>query len=148
MFTQLQDMFSTYGSQLHNHLFVKSPLSIHDFVEKRVIRDDIFNKVKNGEVYRYYYHNDLEIGGINYRIHNGQIGIIDLLPEYRGRGLGKQILSEVIVELKGCGVSHVWAVASEENPFWKNVKVFNKSFTFKKRVHNSVSGSGYIMEII
>ena len=120
---------------------------IENFIEARVVTDDEWNNVSNGNVrLSYLTKNDgREIGYIDYRNSTGQIGLFRLDEEYRNRGLGKQILSKVIEDLRQSNVSEVWAVTIEHHPFWSNV--YNKSFTFRERPHLSVTGSGYHMKL-
>ena len=122
------------------------PLILENFKELREVRDDTWNKVRNGEVYlKYFSDNGDEIGYINYRNSSGQIGIFRLDEDYRNRGLGKQILAKVIEDLKKSNIKEVWAITSKNHSFWSNV--FNKSFKYKDIPHKSVTGSGYSMKI-
>jgi len=50
--------------------------------------------------------------------------------------------------MKEFNTTHVWAVTTDDHPFWSNV--YNKSFQWCewKKLHPSVTGSGYKMEIL
>lgn len=122
-------------------------LFIENFIEVRVVTDDEWNHVLNGNVrFTYLTKNDgREIGYIDYRNSTGQIGLFRLDEKYRNRGLGEQILLKVIEDLIRSNVSEVWAVTTEHHPFWSNV--YNKSFTFRERPHLSVTGFGYHMKL-
>jgi GNAT superfamily N-acetyltransferase len=67
--------------------------------------------------------------------------------EYQNRGLGKQILTQVIEDMKAHNVTEIWAVSTINHPFWSNV--YNKSFSWyeSKQLHLSVTGFGYKMKI-
>jgi len=88
-----------------------------------------------------------KIGFIKYNIRNGQVGIFRLDKEYRNRGLGKQILSHVIQDMKKHGTPEIWAVTMKNDPFWSNV--YNKSFSWYdyRQLHSSVTSDGYKMKI-
>lgn len=113
-------------------------------VLKKTITDDTWNDVISGEITKeYYYNNDL-IAHINYRL-NGQIGLFFVLDKYQNLGIGKQILNNVIIDMQYHKIPYVWAITTKNHPFWHNV--YKNGFTYSKRPHLSVSGSGYIMKI-
>jgi len=93
----------------------------------------------------YYNNKDAKIGYIRYYITTGQIGLFFIDDEYQNRGLGKQILSKVIKELKTNQCEEVWAVSTNDHTFWSNV--YNKSFAHRNPAHPSVTGPGYIMKL-
>ena len=121
-------------------------LKLSNFIEIRKFLDDTFNNVKNGKVrLEYYTSNNIEIGYIQYKT-NGQIGLFFINKEYQNRGLGKQILTKVIKELKAnYNCTEVWAVTSKNHPFWSNV--YNKQFKYCEPANRSVTGSGYRMTV-
>jgi GNAT superfamily N-acetyltransferase len=102
-------------------------------------------KKPGGVMLEYYNKKDKKIGYIRYYITTGQIGLFFIDKEYQNRGLGKQILSKVIQEMKDNQCDEVWAVATDHHPFWSNV--YNKSFLPGKPAHPSVTGSGYFMKL-
>lgn len=137
----------TYGRSF----FVKpSPLVLTDFFQNKVITDDVWNNKTNGNVEIDFY-NDInkinKIGFISYRVKVGQVGLFFIDKEYQNRGLGKQILTHVIEDMKNHGVTEIWAVTTENHPFWSNV--YNKSFSWYeyKQLHPTVTGTGYKMKI-
>ncbi len=112
------------------------------FKKNKEIEFDV-NKIKN--------RNEVEkiaaksIGYISYKLKTGQIGLFFIDNPYRNRGLGKQILTNVICDLKSKNVVKIWAVTTENHPFWSNV--YNKSFKWSDRPHTSVTGHGYIIDV-
>ena len=105
-----------------------------------------FVRDKPGGVYlEYYNQKDVKIGYIRYYLTTGQIGLFFLDNEYQNRGLGKQILSKVITELKENQCEEVWAVTTTNHTFWSNV--YKKSFVHRYPAHPTVGGSGYVMDI-
>ena len=108
--------------------------------------NDRFVKNKPGGIFLEYYDNkNIRIGYIRYYITTGQIGLFFINDEYQRRGLGKQILSKVIEDLKTNNCDEVWAVTSTNHPFWSNV--YNKSFVYRNPAHPSVGGDGYFMKL-
>jgi len=147
---------------------LKKRLDIRDFKELKIKIDDTWNKVEKGETWIYYYDKNFDtskldidtiknrddiqeicykncIGYINYRTRTGQIGLFFINKHYQNRGLGKQILNKVIIDLKEHNNKTVWTITSVEHPFWSNV--YNKSFEYKRRPHTSVTGDGYLLNL-
>ena len=132
-------------------LFVKpKPLNLTDFTQVKVIKDDHWNKIPESDIRIDFYDklkNDTYAGYISYRAAVGQVGLFFLEKDYRERGLGKQILSQTIEDMKNFETTEIWAVSTENHSFWSNV--YNKSFSWYeyKQLHPSVTGSGYKMNI-
>ena len=124
------------------------PVTYQELNLIRNVYDDTYNKVKDGEIKIDYIYKDKHIGYIQYRL-NGQIGLFYLDEKYRNLGIGKDILTNTIEDIKknNINVNEVWAVSSKDHPFWSNV--FNKGFRFynEKTLHPSVNGYGYKMSI-
>ena len=166
----------------HLILCSRTPLHINDFKEIRhtssAIPNQFFVKNKPGGVFLEYYNNkNVRIGYIRYYITTGQIGLFFIEDNYQHRGLGTQILSKVIEELKKNHCEEVWAVTSEQHPFWSEgckpshrdrrspnttkseertrngalggfwCNVYNKSFVYRHPAHPTVSGDGYFMKL-
>jgi GNAT superfamily N-acetyltransferase len=129
----------------------RSPLLINNFKEKRYTSREAYpdhwflNNKPGGVLLEYYDHKDTRIGYIRYYITTGQIGLFFIEDEYQDRGLGKQILSKVMAELKQNNCKEVWAVTSTNHPFWSNVN--DKSFTYREPAHPTVGGAGYFMKL-
>ena len=51
----------------------------------------------------------------------GQIGLFYIDEKYRNNGLGKEILNNVINEMKNNNIKEIWAVTSKDHKFWSNV---------------------------
>lgn len=126
------------------------PLFLRDFIEKKVVSDDEWNKIKNGNVRYEYFKEENDIrpfGYIQFRPTVGQIGLFFIFDKnLRGRGLGKQMLLKAIQDIKEHGkVDTIWAVTLENHEFWSNV--WNKSFTWKDPPHSTVTSGGYKLKI-
>ena len=65
--------------------------------------------------------------------------------KYQNRGLGKQILAKVIYDMKANNISEIWAVTTDDHPFWSNV--WNKSFTARSPADGVETSSGYFLNI-
>lgn len=137
---------------LYNLIEKPRPLLINDFREVRFVSsempspNDYFVYKKPGGIWLEYYNNkNAKIGYIRYYITTGQIGLFFIDDEYQNRGLGKQILSKVIQEMKTTQCEEVWAVTTTNHSFWSNV--YNKSFEYRNPAHPTVGGDGYVMKI-
>jgi hypothetical protein len=165
-------MFSFIKKLCFMDIYAKKQLKLSDFQEFRFIIDDSFNKVTNGNIWLCYFdknnqidsineinnmdknliknRDDVEqiahksIGYVSYKIKTGQIGLFFINKDYQNFGLGKQILLNIINEFM-VEKKKIWAVTSQNHPFWSNV--FEQSFEFTSRPHESVTGSGYLLNL-
>ena len=129
-----------------------SPLVITDFREMRqvstpndVFPNDYFVPKKPGGRWLEYYDNTESIAYIRYYVTTRQVGLFFIKTKYQNRGLGKQILSKVIKEMRENNCDELWAVTSKNHTFWSNV--YNKSFEFRDPAHPSVTGDGYVLDL-
>jgi GNAT superfamily N-acetyltransferase len=103
-------------------------------------------RFKEGSYKKYYYHDGKEIGHIYYNILNGYIGLFWLKESYRNRGLGKQILTETILEMKKNDVKEIWMSTSKNHFFWSNV--WDKRFKYRESIHEKINNScGYYLNL-
>ena len=100
---------------------------------------------KSGEIVVNYYDNNDNIGLTQYNINTGEIGIIIINREYRGKSLGKQIVTNIIEDMKINKIKEVWVKAPHSHFFWSNV--FNKSFTFRTPINSEKGTRGYFMKL-
>ena len=140
----------TLYSRIYNYYFPVLPLNIKHFTQVKVIKDDYWNKIPKSDIKIDFYdklNNDEHVGYISYRAGVGQIGLFFIDKSYQNRGLGKQILLQVIDDIKKHNATEVWAVTTPNHRFWSNV--FNKSFKWyePRQLHPSVRGDGYKMKI-
>lgn len=133
--------------KLINKFFNKVNQPIKYYNINRIIKNDYWNNIPNGEYRDNIIVDNTIIGYIQYRIKTGQIGLFFIDSEYRNRGLGRQVLYNTIntIRDKNPEIKSVWAVTTQDHKFWSNV--YNKSFRFEDRVHNSVTGFGYILDL-
>lgn len=143
MFSKLKNIFGKNISQ--------NKLKLIDFDEIRIVSDDVWNKIPNGQVTLRYFNNDKDhIATISFRLHNGQIGLLFVHDnKLKGRGLGKEMLKKAIEEIKyknsiNPGIKEIWAV-THNDLFFSNV--FNQSFVKRDPAHHTVTGSGYYLDI-
>lgn len=102
-------------------------LSLENFKQIKKISNDRINNIKNGYITINFYDKKNwynYAGYITYMVKTGEIGLFELTPEYRNRGLGKQIINDVIEDIKKHNTSHIWIETVDDNPFWS--KIFNK----------------------
>jgi GNAT superfamily N-acetyltransferase len=137
---------------IFNHFFPNPiPLILSNFTQIKVINNDNNDNNYNYNKIRINYYDKLNnntyAGYISYRPTVGQVGLFFLEKSYQNRGLGKQILLQTIEDMKKYNTTEIWAVTTENHPFWSNV--FNKSFSWYEyeQLHSSVTGSGYKMKI-
>lgn len=155
-------MFHLFRSIFTNK--TKINLTLDNFNEVTFILNDDWNKIQNGDIWKCYFEKqkiinidakniknryDVEkiavesIGYISYRIQTGQIGLFFMDEKYKRLGLGKQILTRAINDINSNKITAIWAISTENHPFWSNV--YDKSFEYKLRPHKSVTGSGYLL---
>lgn len=165
-------MFSFLTKICFLDIYPKKQLKLSDFQEFRFIIDDTHNDVPNGKIWLCYFdkvaqfeeiiqitnmnenliknRDDIEkiahksIGYVSYKIMTGQIELFFIKKEYQNSGLGKQILTNVIDELLIYN-NDIWAITSQNHPFWSNV--YEESFQFTNIPHNSVTKSGYLLNL-
>jgi GNAT superfamily N-acetyltransferase len=142
-------MLSFFGLWSHRS---RIPLHIHDFREVRHVASEMLEpnehfvyKKPGGIMLEYYNKQNKKIGYIRYYITTGQVGLFFIDKEYQHRGLGKQILSKVIQDLKANQCEEVWTVTTSNHSFWSNV--YHKSFVPRNPAHPTVTGSGYVMKL-
>ena len=81
-----------------------------------------------------------EIGYIEYKPYVGKICLFFITnSKYRNRGLGRQILNNVLDDIKCHGTKRVWLVTSKyPHPFWEQ-----NNFTYTPHPDDSVTMHGY-----
>lgn len=153
---------------IFKYFYKKKTIKIEEFKEIKIVINDDWNKIKNGNTWLCYYNKDFNtktlenslvinrdqieenylknsVGYISYKTTTGQIGLFFIKKKYQNQGFGKQILDKVIKDLVFHNQKKVFAITTENHPFWSNV--YNGAFEFKKRPHESVTGSGYLLDI-
>ena len=87
-----------------------------------------------------YFDKDTEVGYIEYKRDIGKICLFFITNErYRNRGLGKQILDNVLHDFRKHQIKRVWLVTNKcPHPFWEN-----NGFSYTKKPDSSVSMHGY-----
>jgi hypothetical protein len=135
--------FITFLKQFNkNNVFPsKIPCDCLEFNKK--IKNDTYNKVPNGETHMDILHNDKKIGYVNYRHHNGQIGIICVEKNYRNKGVGICTLNKIEEELIKNKVPTLWGITTKDHYFWSKYK----NIIWSERPHDSVTGSGYLKKL-
>ena len=131
------DMFRTFGrvmkktmaeyidkdSELYryyNH-YLEPKMNLRDLeLRMRVYDQNVFGKLDN-IVHRTYYKNDRQVCKIIYGTKSGSIELMRVENKYRGRGLGKQMLTDSIQDINNNGTNHIYAIAKRNHGFWNNV---------------------------
>ena len=100
------------------------PLSLENFKQIKKISYDRINKINNGYVQIAFYDKKNwynYAGYITYMVKTGQIGLFELTPEYRNRGLGKQIIHDVAKDMKKQNTKDIWIETIDNNSFWSKI---------------------------
>jgi len=108
--------------------------------EKKLNTGRSYEKVNH--IYKYYDENNTEIGYLHFHPESGQIGIIRLDEEYRGIGLGTQMIKIVEDARKPFG-NNLWVVSTPYHPFWEK----QYKATWKDPANYRVTGSGFAFKI-
>lgn len=89
-------------------------------------------------------HNNIPIGYMSTRPFNGQIGIIRLDSNYRGIGIGHQLLKAAYDDIiSDDRATNMWAVTMKDHPFWRNIP----GMQWTEPAHHSVTGNGYSVSL-
>jgi hypothetical protein len=133
-------MFRKIRDNIYSTLFDRKYWSLSDFKIKKIYKYDDWNLVKNGEIEYYLYNSDICIGYFNLRLKTGQIGIAVIDKEYRGYGVGLDLVKKLSKDKNEYnGNTELFAVTSENHPFWKKLP----NSKYKTPADNSISGGGY-----
>jgi ribosomal protein S18 acetylase RimI-like enzyme len=125
MSTQLK----IYKLALSNIRQKPQQLCLENFKKIKKISDDRINNIPNGYITINFYDKKKwynYAGYITYMVKTGEIGLFELVPEYRNRGLGKQIIYDVAKHMKKHNTSHIWIETVGEDPFYSHI--FNTKF--------------------
>jgi ribosomal protein S18 acetylase RimI-like enzyme len=96
-------------------------------------------------VRRKYFVNDETIAHIDFSTQDGNIWSIHVDNNYRGKGLGTQILDSVIVDIKKNNVDEIYLLSRKNHEFWNNV--YNGGFDYDKKrsIEFDKYGLGYFV---
>jgi GNAT superfamily N-acetyltransferase len=83
------------------------------------------------------FYQDKNIGYIQFRPANGQIGLIYVDEHYRRRGIGREMLKIAHSQVK---TEYLWAVTIKDHYFWSNIPGM---VWCPDSPHKSVLGHGY-----
>jgi GNAT superfamily N-acetyltransferase len=140
---------SQYIKKIVPNRFLGVPRTLNELNEVIYISDDEWNNVKNGNVLRTYFtqtNPPVKLGYIDYRVATGQIGLFYIEKKYHNNGLGKQMLTRAIDDIRIHGTATtVWGVTAFNHPVFSNM--WNKEAVWKSPAHTSVTGSGYSCDL-
>jgi hypothetical protein len=118
---------------------INNKINLNNFIKKTFVKENNNKLIE-------YYENEDKIGYIYYNLKNGSINMFYIQEKYRYQGLGKQILNNVISEMKDSNIDTLWITnASKYNNFWSNVN--NKSFTYKFPINVEPYLTGFYMKL-
>ena len=124
-----------YFQRYIRHYF---PLKLSDF--DHFITNSETASVWNVKTITYYDKKGKDIGYIEYKPYIGKICLFFITnPTYRNRGLGREILNNVLNDIKCHGTQRVWLVTNKcPHPFWEM-----NGFTYTTSPDISVTFHGY-----
>ena len=135
--------FRNLLQQFNKNMVLPSKIECGCLEFNKKIVNDKYNKVPNGETHMDILHNDEKIGYVNYRQHNGQIGIIYIEQKYRNKGVGTCTLKKIEEELIKNKVTKLYTITTKDHYFWSKYKYI----IWNERPHDSVTGSGYFKNL-
>lgn len=100
---------------------------------------DKFKKRKTAQRSEFMYYDKetkKQIAFASFSLDSGQIGLVDVNPEYRRRKLGTQIVEEIEEELKKYKISEVWVTCSKDHFYWSKYPgfEFDGDYRFYKQI--------------
>jgi GNAT superfamily N-acetyltransferase len=105
------------------------------------LRFSVYNQDFYGEadniVHKTYYKRNKEVCKIIYGTKSGSIELIRVNDEFRGRGLGKQMLTYTIQDMRNNQLTRVYAIAKRNHPFWHNI--YGGAFKINKQKTKQLS---------
>lgn len=79
------------------------------------------------------------IGYLTYKL-NGQIGIVDVQPEWRLKGIAKYLITLATIEIKKNNPNiKLWIACSKKHYFWSA----QRHYKYYENIHPSVNSTGY-----
>lgn len=123
------------------------PTKFEDLFISRMVGDDTWNNIPSSEaLYNFTTdkHGTNVVATTNIRLAVGQIGFINVFFDYKGEGLEQEILKLCEFEIRKYGTAAtMWEVCTEDLPWYSD----NPHFVWKDPAHDSVSGSGWSMDL-
>lgn len=114
------------------------PLKIADFNYVVRTSENITSEYYKKHI-SYFDKNGVNIGYIKYKPNTGQIWSFYIINDkYKNKGLGSQILNNVINDIQGCGTKYAWLVINiYPHPFWEqNGFTYKNPSDFSVRIHS------------
>jgi len=131
-------------NSIRNYFFKEKPtqnssdpiLQLDTLDKRRFEHNDQFSAEYDRRVHKKYYLKNILVCNIEYGLHSGNIGHINVEKPYQRRKLGQQMLSMAIQDIKNMMyATDIYAFTSNGHPFWTGV--FGGKFKFdEKRSHN------------
>jgi len=109
---QESDLEATYQVRASTR---QNPLSKEQLCEWGFTPESVLKGYKEGGTVGWVCEDNSKIVGFcSGNVITGEVIVIALLPEYEARGLGKQLLTELICTMKENGVKKIWLSASPD----------------------------------
>jgi ribosomal protein S18 acetylase RimI-like enzyme len=82
------------------------------------VQQKLFRDKSSTEKYKIIVQNNIDIGAISVSKDNNEVFImnIQILPEYQNRGIGAEVINQIIVDSKSKNLDRVWLQVFKINP--------------------------------
>jgi len=107
--TDVQDLFEVRARTRQN------PLSRAALAQLGITPESTTSDLRSGKIAGYVCTCDGRVVGFcSGNVGSGEVLVLAVLPDYEGRGIGKQLLSQVVSRLIAAGMERVWLAAAAD----------------------------------
>ena len=116
-------MYKRTRNKLYFKIFKKQYWTLKDFTVERTIRNDMWNKLKNGEVhYDLFDSNGKRVGHSHIRLATGQMCSTRLDEQYRSCKIGYELVALATHDkYEYDKTTQLFAVTTNNHPFWSKL---------------------------
>lgn len=133
-----------FRNNIYYKVFNEKYWTLKDFNIEKKITNDEWNRVKDGEIHYNLINNKKHVGHFRVRLKTGQVGIAHLDKEYRGYGIGYQMIKLITNDkINFDGKSELFAVTDKGHYFWKKLP----NSVYKLPADDSITGGGYRFDV-
>ena len=97
----------------------ENPITAHRLASYGITAESAAKQIEEGHIVGYVCVDANRIVGYCYGRRTGEIEVLALLPDYEGRGIGKTLLSHVVVHLRSFGIQRLYLGCSK-NPLHRS----------------------------
>ena len=143
--THFPDLYYLQKQIMSKPTLSNTKLLIEDYTQIRRVTTNL------NEIVIDFYDNNINVGFVQYYINTGQIGMIMVHKPYRNKGLGKQIISDAIHQIKVSNRfnsqfnNEVWLIASKTHDVWTNI--YKGKFSYRNPIQPNLLNGGFYMKV-